>query len=292
MCWINLKKGSDGNTLIDECGQQTPPSTLNFLTSDTVNASYTYQTKLGCRFDTVSFSHDGRNGVNLWSWKINGSIINSQQNFAKTFPASGQFPIQLFVSNGVCTDSSTATIVLSNEVKASFETNNIICPEDSATFKNTSTGAIDTWLWNFGNSVISSQKDPPFQKYPLTGMDNYYTVLLTVFNNTLGCKDTTSRRIRVLKSCYIAVPNAFTPNDDGLNDYLYPLNAFKADNLNFSVYNRWGNRMFRTIDWTQKWNGKIKGDPQPAGVYVWLLNYTHHDTGKKYSLKGTVLLIR
>lgn len=289
---IHLKNGSDGNTLIDECGQQTPPSTLSFVTSDTVSASFTFQTQQGCRFDTISFSHDGRNGVNSWKWKLNGSLISNQQNFRKPFAASGQYPIQLLVSNGVCTDSVTTTIVLNNQVKASFETNSIICPEDSAIFKNTSTGTIDAWLWNFGNSNTSTQQNPAFQKYPVTGTDNYYSVLLTVFNNNLGCKDTTTQKIRVLKSCYIAVPNAFTPNDDGLNDFLYPLNAFKADNLNFSVYNRWGKLVFKTTDWTKKWNGKIKGEPQPSGIYVWTLNYTHHDTGQKFSLKGTALLIR
>jgi hypothetical protein len=50
--------------------------------------------------------------------------------------------------------------------------------------------------------------------------------------------------------------------------------------------------MFKTNDWTKKWNGKIKEEPQPAGVYVWTLRYTHHDTGQKYFLKGTTVLIR
>lgn len=289
---IHLVNGSDGNTITNECGQQTPAgSTLNFTTKNAVSALFTYQIQYGCHFDTITFSHDGRNGINLWKWTMNGNTLSSQQNFKKTFPASGQYPIQLMVSNGACSDSVTTTIALDNEVKANFETNDIICPEDSATFNNTSTGVINTWLWNFANGITSTQQIPPNQKYPLTGIETYYTVVLTASNGN-GCNDTTSRKIRVLKSCFIAVPNAFTPNDDGLNDYLYPLNAFKADNLDFSVYNRWGKLMFKTNDWTKKWNGKIKEEPQPAGVYVWTLRYTHHDTGQKYFLKGTTVLIR
>ena len=288
---IHLKTGSDGNTLIDECGQQSIAASLGFTAYDTVSALFSYQVNAGCHFDTIRFSGPAANGIIQWSWTSNGNLFSSQQNPGKIFPASGQFPIKLSISNGVCTDSSTVTIVLDDEVKASFETNNIICPEDSAFFKNTSTGKINSWLWNFGNSITSTLQDPSPQTYPKAGMETNYSVLLTVVGSN-GCIDTTSQKIRELKSCFIAVPNAFTPNEDGLNDFFYPINAFKADGLDFRVYNRWGQLVFKTNEWKNKWNGKIKGIPQPAGVYVWTLKYTHHDTGKKYSLKGTMMLIR
>jgi len=70
------------------------------------------------------------------------------------------------------------------------------------------------------------------------------------------------------------------------------LNAYKADNLEFRVYNRWGQLVFETKDWTKKWDGGINGSPQPAGVYVWMLQYVDHDSGKPFSLKGTAVLIR
>jgi gliding motility-associated-like protein len=95
-----------------------------------------------------------------------------------------------------------------------------------------------------------------------------------------------------LKSCYIAVPNAFTPNGDGLNDYLYPLNAFKADHLEFKVYNRLGQLLFTSNDWSQEWDGTFKGEPQAAGVFVWTLKYSLRDTGKQFFKKGSTVLIR
>jgi gliding motility-associated-like protein len=288
---INLKTGSDGNTLIDECGQQSIAAALNFFVSDTVSSFFNYQVNAGCHFDTIKFSGPSTNNITQWNWSVNGNLFNAQQNPTKVFAASGQYPIQLFVSNGVCTDSSVIAIVLDDEVKAGFETNNIICPEDSAFFKNTSTGKINAWLWDFGNGITSTQQDPSPQTYPRPGVETNYTVVLTAFGSN-GCVDNTSVKIRELKSCYIGVPNAFTPNEDGLNDFFYPINAFKADDLDFRVYNRWGKPVFKTNDWTQKWNGKIKDIPQPVGAYVWTLKYIHHDTGKKYSLKGTMMLIR
>jgi gliding motility-associated-like protein len=88
------------------------------------------------------------------------------------------------------------------------------------------------------------------------------------------------------------VPSAFTPNGDGRNDYLYPLNAYKAVNLQFRVFNRWGQQVFETKDWTHKWDGSLNGIPQASGVYIWMLNYTDSETGKFYQQKGTTVLIR
>jgi gliding motility-associated-like protein len=101
-----------------------------------------------------------------------------------------------------------------------------------------------------------------------------------------------TKSIKVFASCIIAVPTAFTPDGDGLNDYLYPLNAIKAEKLDFKVFNRWGQLVFHSKDWTQKWDGKINGLPQGTNVYVWTLSYVHRDTKVKYELKGTSTLIR
>jgi len=87
------------------------------------------------------------------------------------------------------------------------------------------------------------------------------------------------------------VPNAFTSNGDGLNDYLYPLNAYKATDLTFWVFNRYGQLVFETTDWTKKWDGTKDGDPMPAGVYVWMLSYTV-PSNKKVFLKGFTVLLR
>ena len=87
------------------------------------------------------------------------------------------------------------------------------------------------------------------------------------------------------------MPSAFTPNNDGLNDFLYPLNAYKATNLVFKVFNRWGQLVFATNDWTKKWDGTIGGVPQTTAVYIWMLTYKDENQ-KQVFLKGTTTLIR
>ncbi len=289
---IKLVTGSDGNTILDECVQETPAgSTLNFTTKDTVSADFTYRVGLGCKTDTVFFFHDGRNGVNQWQWLLDYYGSSNLKNPVAYYNTFGMKQITLTVSNGVCSDTLTKTIPLSNELKAAFETNNLLCPEDAASFINKSTGDIINYYWDFGNGNTSMVQTPSSLNYPILNAEKIYPIRLIVENNA-GCFDTAVNNLKVLKSCYIAVPNAFTPNGDGLNDYLYPLNAYKADNLEFSVYNRVGNLVFHTNDWLQKWDGKIKGEPQDSGIFVWMLKYTNRDSGKKIFMKGSTVLIR
>ncbi len=113
-----------------------------------------------------------------------------------------------------------------------------------------------------------------------------------IVQNNRNCADTIMKQMRVLNNCYIAVPTAFTPNGDALNEYLYPTNAFKAADLEFRVYNRLGQVVFETKDNTRKWDGTYKGLLQPSGTYVWTLTYRHIDTNERFSSKGTSVLIR
>ncbi|MBL7695207.1 MAG: gliding motility-associated C-terminal domain-containing protein, partial [Ferruginibacter sp.] len=257
---IYLQTGSDGNTIVDECNQFTPPNAfLEFNTKDTVNADFTYNIKYGCERDTVNYFHDGRNEVNTWRWNFDNLRSSRQQNPSIIYGSFGLKHTQLIVSNGVCSDTSAIVpILLDNELKADFETNSFVCPADKAIFRDKSIGTIVSWSWDFANGNTSNQQTPPDQSYlPGTYTMNVYPRLIV--QNNLGCFDTAIQKIIIPNSCYIAVPNAFTPNRDGLNDYLYPLNAYKATDLLFRVYNRNGQLVFETRDWTKKWDGTFKG---------------------------------
>lgn len=289
---VQVVAGSDGNTLINECAQATPiGSNVSLITKDTVNASYNYSGKYGCRLDTIFVSHIPNNGVDQWTWSLNGRTAGTASTSVLVLPAVSKDTIQLIVSNGICSDTVTSIIDLNNGIDPAFALPDTICPEDPVTVTNTSTGTIDSWLWNFGDGTTSTLKSPGPKLFPPTGIVTDYQVTLTA-SNILGCVVSISEKIYVLKSCFIAVPTAFTPNGDFLNDYLYPLNAFKADDLDFKVYNRWGILMFHSTFWNQMWDGRYKGQPQDSGVYIWMLRYTHHDTGKQFNLKGTTVLIR
>ena len=199
--------------------------------------------------------------------------------------------LQHIVSNGFCSDTVNTQIDLDNTLKASFQTPEEICPKDVMEITNTSVGKIVDWQWDFGDGSSSKEQAPDPTLYPDTREGKTYIVKLIV-QNDLGCYDTASTPVVKLQSCFIAVPNAFTPNGDGKNDFLYPLNAFMAKNLEFCIYNRYGQLVFKTQDWTHKWDGTIGGKPQPTGTYVWTLRYVDGSSGKSFFLRGTSVLIR
>ncbi len=289
---ISLKPGTDGNVVIDECGQETPLQTLNFSAVDTVSADFQYNILFGCTKDTLLFSHNGANDVNSWNWTFNNLPPVTMQQASVIYPASSVNNIRLTVSNGICKDSTNTNITLNNEVKASFEMDSEICPEDKLTIKNTSTGNIDTWKWYYGSIGSSNLKDPPSFLFPTLSREVRYPVKLVVTNLALGCNDSATKILTVLDFCNIDVPTAFTPNNDGLNDKFGPHNALKAENYEFAVYNRWGQLVFQSNNWKERWDGKVNGSVQSTGVYVWMLRYTHKDTKKAVFKKGTVTLIR
>lgn len=289
---LTLRAATDGTPIMDECNLVLPQHTRPFRTEDTVSADFNYASALGCRLNTLQFMHNGANDVNSWKWTFNDSIFIQTQNHTIVFPAKSTNTVKLVVNNGVCADSVTQTVVMDNEVIAGFDMPSIICPEDPLVVDNTSEGLITSWRWTFGNVSISSLEDPAPVQFPMTNIETDYNIRLICSNATLGCSDTIIKPLKVLDNCFIAVPTAFTPNNDGLNDFLYPNNAIKALNLDFRVYNRWGQLVFHSRDWTRKWDGKVDGIPQSSGVFVWMLEYTHAVTGERKFEKGHTVLIR
>ncbi len=290
---IFLNQGSDGNTILDECSQQTPAgSALSFVVSDTVNADFSYSILYGCKENVVSYQHDGRNKVNSWQWNFDNTSTSNLKIPVKQYTNFQQKSTQLIVTNGVCSDTSSQKIFFDNLLEAHFDVTPLVCPDSPARFINNTVGRITNWEWNFGNGSSSILKDPLPQKYNSAFSTDYNAFPQLIVKNDYGCYDTLQKPVRVVFTCFIAVPSAFTPNGDGLNDYLYPLKAYKAVNLKFVVYNRFGQKVFHSEDWTQKWDGKIEGIPAAAGTYVWMLEYTDTITGKNVFQKGTTVLIR
>jgi gliding motility-associated-like protein len=93
----------------------------------------------------------------------------------------------------------------------------------------------------------------------------------------------------------VYVPSAFTPDNDGLNEVFKPVvTGFEPDSYLFSVFNRWGERIFTTNDAGAAWNGSVNGGNHyaPNGVYVWMVEVTDAYSAERLKLKGHVTLIR
>jgi gliding motility-associated-like protein len=288
---LTLRTGSDGNTIFDECNEETPAgSFLNFSVKDTVNANFTYTIKLGCTTDTVDYVHPGANGVNQWAWNLDEGLSSIQQNPTALYKIFNEKTVTLIVNNGFCADTSSQKVALTNFFNAEFTANEFNCPNEAVNFRFSGVGNITRYDWNFGDGATGLGANAA-HIYPVVPTNQVYRVRLTT-TDVLGCQKFTEKNITVVRSCFIGVPKAFTPNGDGLNDFLYPMYAVKATNLSFRIYNRWGQQLFSTNDWRNGWDGTFRGQGQDPGTYVWVLRYNDRDNGKLIEERGTTILLR
>jgi gliding motility-associated-like protein len=288
---LNLKKGNDGNTLVNECGEETRVgSSLSFSVKDTVNADFTYRIFLGCQKDTIAYLHDGKNGVTKWQWNLDDGLQSNSQNAVAYYSTFSTKNITLAVSNGFCSDTANQTILLDNFLKADFTVYEDNCPLEPIQFKSTAKGKIVNHNWEFGDGGKATVSNP-LHIYAQPQRETPFTINYSV-TDSFGCTSAIQKKVMIYASCLLAVPSAFTPNNDGLNDLFFPANAIKAENLQFTLYNRWGELIYKINDWKKGWDGTINGKLQQAGVYIWMLQYTDRDTKKRREQKGTVMLIR
>jgi gliding motility-associated-like protein len=117
------------------------------------------------------------------------------------------------------------------------------------------------------------------------------TYSLTVTAEPLGCNTTES--VIVSKDCYIDIPNAFSPNGDGVNDFFFPRQLLSNSLAGFKmqIFNRWGQVIFETTKTDGRgWDGNFNGSHQPEGVYIYKISAIINEEQENY--QGNVTLIR
>jgi gliding motility-associated-like protein len=158
-----------------------------------------------------------------------------------------------------------------------------LCVTDTATFALAKQLYNLTWQpASFGN-VGKNQ----LQLFP-----PYTTTFNVTANRFADCVVTSSVTIKVIfcdNSFYM--PTAFTPNNDGLNDFLKPKITGQLLSYNFSIYNRYGQLVFTTTNINNGWDGTVNGIKQPMGSFTWKCSYQFKKENAKVK-KGSVLLLK
>jgi gliding motility-associated-like protein len=240
--------------------------------------------------------------ITAWNWSMTGSSTTTSSNVQNPqgvcYNIAGTYPVTLTVtSNFGC----TASVVAPYQVTAfplptadfSFSPQPTTILNPGICFTDSSSSNIVAWSWDFGDpldQVNTSILQNPCHTYHDTGT---YCVSLLVTNMN-GCTDSITYCLRIDPDFVIFIPNAFTPNNDGMNDVFMPKGT-GIDETNFEmwIYDRWGNNIFYTQKINKGWDGTVNGNSAVVqeDVYVWRIALVDFH-GDKHVYVGHVSLIK
>ena len=196
----------------------------------------------------------------------------------------------VFIRDTFCIMEETFVVEYVDGPVADFELSEYNVINQTSTLTDISKGTVQSWNWDMGDGNKQTGKTV-FYTYLESGC---YTVFLEVID-TNGCIDTISKSIQIYEGFKIFIPNAFTPNGDGLNDIFKPVMQDPEYHLKayeMIIYDRWGNVAFATADCLSGWNGNdTAGRPFIAGIYHCIIRFTDA-SDKEFTYQTSVTLVR
>jgi gliding motility-associated-like protein len=201
---------------------------------------------------------------------------------------TGTYSVTLIDFNG-CSQTASFNIINENgfEVNANPRDTIVDLGEITPIDLNPTGGGILSAVWSPGTKLSCQDCPDP---YSTTLDDITYTVYVV---SDSGCVAYDTVRIRINKEYPIYIPNAFTPNGDGANDFFEIFGNKKTWlEMNIVVFNRWGEKIFESSDMNFQWDGTFKGEYQNPQVYVYEFTLTYINGYTLPKQKGSITLIR
>ena len=205
-------------------------------------------------------------------WTFGDGGTSNQTSPIHDYTSSGTYIVTVIVTSiDGCVNSAntTNTIVVNPGTVALFNADaqdgTIISPV--YIFNNTSVNAA-THYWTFGDGTNSTAVNPQHTY----GNEGTFTVTLYT-TTTAGCKDSVSTRVEIKPEFTIYIPNAFTPDGNGTNDYFSAKGA-DINEFKMMIFDRWGELIFQTNDIGKGWDGRANNGSGIAenGVYVYKIS--------------------
>jgi gliding motility-associated-like protein len=247
----------------------------------------------GCVPVCITFSPQSSTSIQSCYWKFGDGSSAGGLTVQKCYTSPGSFEVSSkFTDINGCTNTGTFNVETYPIPAADFNyasAKPII--NETVEFTDASSGAnITSWIWNFShlkNQVALKPQTSMVYENPGT-----YVVALIVMSDH-GCRDTAVRSITIGDDFGIFVPDAFTPNGDGLNDIFQP-KGYGIVKYELNIFDRWGERMFTSSDFEKGWDGSFvrRGDDLvKEDIYIWNIKMVTV-FGKAKELSGKVTLIR
>lgn len=221
-------------------------------------------------------------------WEFGDNTASANMPAKHAYAKAGSYPVRLIAHSGQnCSDTLTApsNAIVRNLPEVEFTNLFLDGKNQNTLVKFTNTSRISrTQDWDFESFGTSTRKD--------TTLDIRDSVTLNVtlrISDYNGCFNSLSKRILLAGPLKLFIPNVFSPNSDGHNDGFGPVGIQYAKEYRFTVFNRWGQIMFRTEDLSALWDGTYMDKKCPVGVYVYTLQI-RDIYGKLHDLNGSFLL--
>ncbi len=246
------------------------------------------------------------NGENLenptYQWYFNNGLLSTDSTPVVSFSNAGVYSYSVHIqNNAVCNTSLNVTAVNSITVYPTPFADFVFSPtlttifDPDISFMDMSWGgnyeniaAYNTqWHWNLGDGHTLDNVLQFIHSYAEYGE---YTAQLIVTNN-YGCKNSISKTIRILPEFRFWVPNAFSPNNDNLNDIFLPIVIGVEDYL-LEIYDRWGEKLFSTQNTKQGWDGYYKNTLCKDDVYIWKISFKNVVSRRYEEHVGHVTLLK
>lgn len=195
-------------------------------------------------------------------------------------------------ANG-CVDSTTSEVIVHAAPIVDFKILNpsLTTSEPTTGFDNLTTGA-STFYWSFGDGATSTQFEPT-HSYP-TDHGGEYVITLTAYSPD-GCPGVREKYVHVFRDYTIYVPNAFTPDANGVNEVFKPvMDGFDPFDYTMYIFNRWGDIVFETHDMDIGWDGTFSNQEFAAqdNVYVWKIIAGLEESSDTKIFVGHVTLLK
>lgn len=222
----------------------------------------------------------------VWTTPAGTTITSGQGTSSVTVDwnaASGPITVTATNALGCYSDPSACIVNVSTPPIASFDT---LSTGFTYNFSDLSTGGATSWIWDFGDGGSSTSQNPTH----LFTSNGFFTVCLTA-SSSAGCPDSICMVVDVDVTEFINIPNVFTPDGDGINDFFFINNSGLSD-FSIEIYNRWGVKVFTADAANIQWDGRTtSGVELSDGTYYYILKAVSV-TSKDYSQNGFISLIR
>jgi gliding motility-associated-like protein len=224
--------------------------------------------------------------LSQWYWDFNNGQQQTGQDISYIYPAGGNYEAALYaVSTDGCFSDTAYVPITVTDINLQAGRDTLVARDQPLQLHANATG--DNLQYSWWPDIGLTD---PYAADPVALLQADQTYYVTV-SSAEGCIEKDTLNVKVYSGPEFYVPNAFSPNNDGRNDVFSAISPGVSALDFLCVWNRWGQELFRTQSLSAVWDGTYKGQPLPAGTYVWMIQGTDYK-GRIFNRKGTVTIIR